>query len=57
MTAGGSAPEILIRRVVDRISLLTGAVVSQAIGIEGGVSFPLLQERVQRRALSEMAPE
>jgi len=57
VTAGGSAPEILVRRVVDRISLLTGAVVSQAIGVEGGISFPLPQERVQRRGLPEMAPE
>jgi len=30
--------------VVDRISLLTGATVSQVTGIEEGVSFPLPKE-------------
>jgi 4-hydroxy-3-methylbut-2-en-1-yl diphosphate reductase len=44
VTAGASAPEILVKRVVDRISLLTGAEVSQAIGVEEGVSFPLPKE-------------
>ena len=41
MTAGASAPEILVGRVVDRIGRLTGAEVAQAIGVEEGVSFPL----------------
>ena len=40
-TAGASAPEILVQRVVDRISQLTSAVVSQAVGVEESVSFPL----------------
>ncbi|MGV0975488.1 MAG: 4-hydroxy-3-methylbut-2-enyl diphosphate reductase [Azonexus sp.] len=44
VTAGASAPEILVQRVVDRISQLTGAVVSQAIGVEESVSFPLPKE-------------
>jgi len=44
VTAGASAPEILVQRVVDRISLLTGAEVSQAIGVDEGVSFPLPKE-------------
>ena len=44
VTAGVSAPEILVRQVVDRISLLTGAEVSQAIGVEESVSFPLPKE-------------
>jgi 4-hydroxy-3-methylbut-2-enyl diphosphate reductase len=44
VTAGASAPEILVRRVVDRISQLTGAEVSQAIGVEESVSLPLLKE-------------
>ena len=44
VSAGASAPEILVKRVVDRISLLTGAEVSQAIGVEEGVSFPLPKE-------------
>ena len=41
VTAGASAPEILVKKVVDRVSLLTGAAVSQMAGIEEGVSFPL----------------
>ncbi len=57
VTAGGSAPEILVRRVVDRISQLAMAGVSQAIGVEEGISFPLPQELVPCRALPEMAPE
>ena len=44
VSAGASAPEILVKRVVDRISLLTGAEVSQATGVEEGVSFPLPKE-------------
>ena len=41
VTAGTSAPEILVQRVVDRISALTGAAVGQLAGVEVGVSFPL----------------
>jgi len=44
VTAGASAPEILVKKVADRISLLTGAAVSQIAGIEEGVSFPLPKE-------------
>ena len=44
VTAGASAPEILVKKVVDRISLLTGGAVSQLAGIEEGVSFPLPKE-------------
>ncbi len=44
VTAGASAPEILVQRVVDRISVLTGAEVSQVVGVEEGVSFPLPKE-------------
>ena len=44
VTAGASAPEILVKRVVDRISLLTGAQISQALGVEENVSFPLPKE-------------
>ena len=55
---GGASPrKFSSRRVVDRISLLTGAEVSQAIGVEGGVSFPLPQELAPCCALPEMAPE
>ena len=41
VTAGASAPEILVQRVVDRIRELTGAEVGQRAGVEEGVSFPL----------------
>ena len=41
VTAGASAPEILVRRVVDRVSALTGAKVGQLAGVEEGISFPL----------------
>jgi 4-hydroxy-3-methylbut-2-enyl diphosphate reductase len=41
VTAGASAPEILVQRVVDRIRTLTGAEVSALAGVAEGVSFPL----------------
>ncbi len=41
VTAGASAPEILVQRVIDRIRELTGAEVGQLAGVEEGVSFPL----------------
>ena len=41
VTAGASAPEILVHRVVQRISELVGAKITQLPGIEEGVSFPL----------------
>ena len=47
VTADASAPEILVRRVVDRIRELTGAEVGQLAGVEEGVSFPLPKGLVQ----------
>lgn len=44
VTAGASAPEILVQRVVDRIRSLAGAEVVQLAGVEEGVSFPLPKE-------------
>lgn len=41
VTAGASAPEILVRRVVDHIKELTGAEVGQLVGVEEGDLFPL----------------
>lgn len=41
VTAGASAPEILVQRVIDRVRELTGATISQLAGVEEGVSFPL----------------
>ena len=44
VTAGASAPEILVQRVVDRLQSLAGAEVLQLAGVEEGVSFPLPKE-------------
>ncbi|MDP3540576.1 MAG: 4-hydroxy-3-methylbut-2-enyl diphosphate reductase [Azonexus sp.] len=44
VTAGASAPEILVQRVLDRIKILVGAEVTQLEGVEEGVSFPLPRE-------------
>lgn len=44
VTAGASAPEILVLQVVDHIKSLSGATVFHAEGIEEGVSFPLPRE-------------
>ena len=41
VTAGASAPEILVERVVDRIKKLTGLDVHQLDGVVEGVAFPL----------------
>lgn len=46
VTAGASAPEILVQRVVHRITAMTGADVQQLAGVEEGVSFPLPKELV-----------
>jgi 4-hydroxy-3-methylbut-2-enyl diphosphate reductase len=47
LTAGASAPEVLVRRVVDRIKALSGANVLQLEGVVEGVSFPLPKELTQ----------
>ena len=44
ISAGASAPELLVKQVVARIGELTGAAVIQAPGIDEGVSFPLPRE-------------
>ncbi|RKT59328.1 4-hydroxy-3-methylbut-2-enyl diphosphate reductase [Azonexus fungiphilus] len=44
VTAGASAPEILVQQVVDRLRELTGAQVGQLAGVEEGVSFALPRE-------------
>ncbi|WP_153131303.1 4-hydroxy-3-methylbut-2-enyl diphosphate reductase [Dechloromonas hortensis] len=44
VSAGASAPEILVERVVDHITQLTHAQVKQLAGVEEGVSFPLPKE-------------
>ncbi len=44
VTAGASAPEVLVQDVVDRICTLTQAKVEQLDGVEEGVSFPLPRE-------------
>ncbi|MFV5214935.1 4-hydroxy-3-methylbut-2-enyl diphosphate reductase [Azonexus caeni] len=44
VTAGASAPEVLVQQVVDRLGQLTGAAVGQLQGVEEGVSFALPKE-------------
>ena len=44
VTAGASAPDILIQRVVERIRSLTGAEQQQLYGVPENVSFPLPKE-------------
>jgi 4-hydroxy-3-methylbut-2-enyl diphosphate reductase len=44
VTAGASAPEILVERVVERIQGLTNALIVQREVVEEGVSFPLPKE-------------
>lgn len=44
VTAGASAPEILVERVVQRITKLTYATVSNLLGAEERVVFPLPKE-------------
>jgi len=44
VTAGASAPEVLVQDVVGRIRALTQAEVGQLDGVEEGVSFPLPRE-------------
>lgn len=44
VTAGASAPEVLVQRVVGRLSELTGAQVRQLPGVEEEVAFPLPRE-------------
>jgi len=44
VTAGASAPEILVQRVVERIRNLVGADVKQLSEVDEGVSFPLPKE-------------
>lgn len=46
ISAGASAPEILVERVVERIRALAGATVVQLPGVEEGVSFALPKELV-----------
>jgi 4-hydroxy-3-methylbut-2-en-1-yl diphosphate reductase len=44
VTAGASAPEVLVRRVVEHLQSLVGAEVLQLAGVEEAVSFPLPKE-------------
>ena len=44
VTAGASAPEVLVERVVAHVCGLTGAAVRQLAGTEEAVSFPLPRE-------------
>ena len=44
VTAGASAPEVLVQEVVARIRQLSGAEVAQLAGVEEGVAFALPRE-------------
>jgi 4-hydroxy-3-methylbut-2-enyl diphosphate reductase len=44
VTAGASAPEVLVMGVVERLGQYTSATVEQLKGVEEGVSFPLPKE-------------
>lgn len=44
ISAGASAPEILVERVAQQIRLLTGAEITQLCGVEESVAFPLPKE-------------
>lgn len=44
ITAGASAPEILVKRVVERIRSLESANVVELNGVDEAVSFPLPKE-------------
>ena len=44
VTAGASAPEVLVEQVVNRLQFLTGAKILQLAGAEEGISFPLPRE-------------
>ena len=44
VTAGASAPEVLVTEVVDRLKTLGASVVQSLVGAEEGVNFPLPKE-------------
>lgn len=44
VTAGASAPEILVRQVVDRLTTSTNAVVSEIEGVEENITFAVPKE-------------
>lgn len=52
LTAGASAPEILVREVIDRINALGAVSVRKMDGIEETVKFPLPGLEARRLILS-----
>ena len=44
VSAGASAPEVLVQAVIERLANLSGASVTQLAGVEEGVAFPLPRE-------------
>ena len=44
VTAGASAPEILVRRVVERLNSLTDASVSELVGVKENITFAVPKE-------------
>jgi len=53
VTAGASAPEILVQQVVDRLRQLTGGEVKEISGIEENVQFSLPKELKNAHAVSD----
>ena len=47
VTAGASAPEVLVEQVVNRLQFLTGAKILQLAGAEESISFPLPRELLE----------
>ena len=52
VSAGASAPEILVEQVVARVVELGGATVTQLAGLEEGVAFPLPKELASNGSLA-----
>lgn len=52
VSAGASAPEILVEQVVARVVELGGATVTQLAGLEEGVAFPLPKELASNGGLA-----
>ena len=44
VTAGASAPEILVKRVVEKLKILTNATVSELVGVEENITFAVPKE-------------
>ena len=57
LTAGASAPEVLVEEVIERIKILSHAEVINAPGIQEKVVFSLPKELVKESQTGELSPE